>query len=153
MPQYVAGVNTPNSVINTNDTRLLARGFSVGLLDPSHTDGRVQDWNLTFEKEVSTSMVAKISYIGNYGDRQQQEIHYNDATPSYIWYATRHEPLPTGEFSGVATRPYDQRAYGNITLYAPTGYANFNGFQFELGACQPLDQLASPFAVGRIRAS
>ena len=34
VPQYVAGVNTPDSIINTNDTRLLARGFDVGVLDP-----------------------------------------------------------------------------------------------------------------------
>ena len=52
VPQYTAGVNTPDSIININDTRLLARGFNVGLLDPDHTEGRVQDWNLTFEKEI-----------------------------------------------------------------------------------------------------
>ena len=88
VPQYIAGVNTPDSIININDTRLLARGFNVGLLDPHHTDGRVQDWNLTFEKEIMANTVVRIGYIGNYGDQQQQEIHYNDATPAYIWYAT-----------------------------------------------------------------
>ena len=132
IPQYIAGVNTPDSIINVNDTRLLARGFNVGLLDPHHTEGRVQDWNLTFEKEVMTNTVMKISYIGNHGDRQQQEVHYNDSTPSYIWYVTKKAPLPPGEFSGVATRPYDQQVYGNITLYAATGYANFNGMEFQL---------------------
>jgi hypothetical protein len=132
VPQYVAGVNTPDSIINVNDTRLLARGFNVGLLDPHHTDGRVQDWNLTFEKEVMNGTVARVGYIGNYGDKQQQEVHYNDATPAYIWYATTKTALPTGAFANVATRPYDQQVYGNITLYAPTGYAHFNGMQFEL---------------------
>jgi hypothetical protein len=115
-----------------NDTRLLSRGFSVGLLDPNHTDGRVQDWNVTFEKEVMNDTVARVGYIGNYSDKQQQEVHYNDATPSYIWYATTHNPLPTGEFASVATRPYDQQVYGNIVLYAPTGYARYNGVQLEL---------------------
>ena len=132
VPQYIAGVNTPDSIINTTDTRLLARGFNVGLLDPHHTDGRVQDWNLTFEKEILDNMVMRIGYIGNYGDKQQQEVHYNDATPDYIWYATTQSPLPTGPFANVATRPYDQQAYGNITLYAPTGYARYNGVQVEL---------------------
>ena len=132
VPQYIAGVNTPDSIINTNDTRLLARGFNVGLLDPHHTDGRVQDWNLTFEKEILDNTVMRIGYIGNYGDKQQQEVHYNDATPDYIWYATTQTPLPTGAFANVATRPYDQQAYGNITLYAPTGYGRYNGVQVEL---------------------
>ena len=55
-----------------------------------------------------------------------------EATPAYIWYATKKQPLPTGEFASVATRPYDQSVYGNITLYAPTGYGRYNGMQFEL---------------------
>src|SRR5437899_6363697 len=79
-----------------------------------------------------SNTVFKIGYVGNYGDKQQQEIHYNDATPAYIWYTTRHEPLPTGEFAGVATRPYDQRVYGNITLYAATGYGRYNGMEVQL---------------------
>jgi hypothetical protein len=132
VPQYIAGVNTPDSIINTSDTRLLARGFNVGLLDPHHTDGRIQDWNVTFEKELRDNMVMRIGYIGNYSDNQQQEVHYNDATPDYIWYATTKSPLPTGPFANVATRPYDQQVYGNITLYAPTGYARYNGVQVEL---------------------
>jgi hypothetical protein len=76
--------------------------------------------------------VLSVRYVGNHGGNQQQEIHYNDSTPAYIWYATRKTPLPGGEFSGVATRPYDQQAYGNITLYAPTGYSNYNGVEFQL---------------------
>ena len=134
VPQYIAGVNTPDSIINTNDTRLLARGFNVGLLDPHHTDGRVQDWNLTFEKEIMANTVMRIGYIGNHGDHQQQEVHYNDATPDYIWYATTKTPLPTGPFASVATRPYDQQVYGNITLYAPTGYGKFQRRSVRIGA-------------------
>jgi hypothetical protein len=132
VPQYIAGVNTPDSIINTTDTRLLARGFNAGFLDPHHTDGRVQDWNVTFEKEIMDNTVMRVGYIGNYGDKQQQEVHYNDATPDYIWYATTKTPLPTGPFANVATRPYDQQTYGNITLYAPTGYGRYNGVQVEL---------------------
>lgn len=127
--RYIAGVNTPDSIINTTDTRALSHGFNVGLLDPHHTDGRVQDWNVTFEKEIMDNTVMRIGYVGNYGDRQQQEVHYNDATPDYIWDVTTHTPLPTGPSANVATRPYDQQAYGNITLYAPTGYGRYNGVQ------------------------
>ena len=119
VPQYIAGVNTPDSIININDTRLLSRGFGLTVRDPKLSDGRVQDWNLTFEKEVMPDTVARIGYVGNYGDKQQQAVRYNDATPAYIWYATHETPLPTGEFASVATRPYDQQAYGDITVYAP----------------------------------
>jgi Carboxypeptidase regulatory-like domain len=132
VPTYLAGFNAPSSLINTNDTRLLTRGFSAQFLDPHHTDGRVQDWNLTIEKEVMAHTVARVAYVGNYGDKQQQWVDYNDNTPDYIWYATRHEPLPTGEFAPVARRPYDQSTYGNINFFSATGYGRYNGVQMEL---------------------
>ena len=44
----------------------------------------------------------------------------------------RRAPLPTGPFASVATRPYDQQAYGDITLYSPTGYGRYNGVEVEL---------------------
>jgi len=132
VPQYVAGVNTPSSIINTNDTRLLTRGFSGQFLDPHHQDGRVQDWNLTVEKQVGPSMVAKVSYIGNYGDRQQQWINYNDQTPEYIWFATQKTPLPPGPFASVARRSYDQTTYGDLNLFTTSGYGWYNGVQLEL---------------------
>jgi hypothetical protein len=130
--QYIAGVNTPDSIINVNDTRLLSRGFGLTVRDPKLNDGRVQDWNLTLEKEVMPETVARVGYIGNYGDHQQQAVRFNDATPPYIWYATNKTALPTGEFSSVATRPYDRQAYGDITVYMPVAYGHYNGAQFEL---------------------
>ena len=132
VPAYVAGRSTPDSIIDTTDTRLLARGFSGRFLDPHHADGRVQDWNFTIEKEVMANTVVRAAYVGNYGDKQQQWTYYNEATPDYIWYATRREPLPTGSFASVATRPYDQQTYGSIDLFAATGYGRYNGVQFEV---------------------
>jgi len=129
---YRAGINTPSSIINTTDTRALSRGFNVGLLDPYHTEAIVQDWNFTIEKEIGNNTIVRVGYIGNHGSNQQQEVHYNDSTPDYVWLATTKTPVPGGAFANVATRPYDQQVYGNITLYAPTGYSNYNGAQFEL---------------------
>jgi hypothetical protein len=131
-PQYVAGVNTPDSLININDTRLLTRGFSVQLLDSHIRDGKVQDWNFTIEKEVVPNMVVRAAYVGNYSTNQQQWVDYNDATPDYIWYTTTHQPLPTGEFASVATRPYDKQVFGTINFFTPSGYSHHNSFQFEM---------------------
>jgi len=125
-------VNTPDSIIDINDTRLLARGFSAQFLDPRHTDGRVQDWNFTVEKEVASNMLVRAAYVGNYGDKQQQWVTYNDQTPDYIWYVTRREPLPTGPFASVARRTYDRNVYGTINLFTASGYGRYNGFQVEL---------------------
>ena len=75
--------------------------------------------------------VVRLAYVGNHTDFIQQYVDYNDATPAYVWYATRKAPLPTGEFASVATRPYDQQTYADVNLYSPTGYGNHNSFQAE----------------------
>jgi hypothetical protein len=131
VPKYIAGVNTTNDVININDTRTLTRGFSARVLPSNYIDGRVMDWNLTLEKEVMSNTVLRAAYVGNYSTNQQHYVGYNDSTPSYIWYASKKEALPTGEFSGVATRPYDQTVYGTINMFSPLGFSHHNSLQFE----------------------
>ena len=132
VPQYIAGLNTPSSIINTNDTRLIARGFTAIQLDPNLADPYVQDWNLTLEKEIANNMVMRFAYTGNYSGNIQQNVQLNDATPDYIWFATTRTATPGGEFAGVARRPYDQQVYGTVTRYGNTGYSRWNGFQAEI---------------------
>ena len=133
VPQYVSGLNTPDSIININETRLLTREASTRSgSNPNLRDPRIHDWNLTFEKEVTTDMVARIGFVGNHTVDIQQTEALNDSTPAYIWYATRRTPLPMGEFANVATRPYDQKVYGSVNQYNSTGYEWYNGLQLEL---------------------
>jgi hypothetical protein len=132
-PQYIAGVNTPNSVINTNDTRLITRGsFSARILDPNMVDPMVYDWNLTFEKEIMANTVIRLGYLGNRTANLSQMVELNRSTPDYIWYVTQGRPLPTGEFASVATRPYDQQVYGNIDLVRSGGFSWYNGLQMGI---------------------
>lgn len=133
VPRYVAGVNTSDaSIININDTRTISRGFQALQIDPNLTDPKVQEWNFTIEKEITGSMVTRFAYVGNKTTNVLQNVNLNESVPEYIWYATRRTPLPTGEFSGVARRPYDQQVYGTVNRLGSTGYSNWNGFQAEL---------------------
>ncbi len=131
VPQYVGGLNTPNSIINLNDTRLITPGFSAYFLDPHQADPRVQDWNLTIEKEIMANTVVRATYLGNHVGRMLQQINYNDSTPSYIWYATQKQPVPTGLYSSVATTPWGNQAYGGVYEYSPVGHSNYNGLSME----------------------
>jgi hypothetical protein len=106
--------------------------LDVGLLDPYHTESRVQDWNLTFEKEIMDNTIVRVAYVGNHGDHQQQEVHYNDSTPAYVWLQTTKTPVPGGRVRRRGHAAVRQTGYGNITLYTNSGYGNFNGAQFEL---------------------
>ena len=130
--QNVAGANSTNA-IDINDVRTLPRGFaSSSYRSLNQPDGRVQDWNLTVEKEVMPNTVARVSYVGNYSGNQEVWVRHNESTPAYIWYATKSEPLPTGEFASVATRPWDSNVYASVNELTAKGRSRFNGLQLEL---------------------
>lgn len=131
VPQYVAGLNTPNSIINLNDTRLITPGFSAYFVDPHQADPRVQDWNLTIEKEIMPNTVVRATYLGNHTSRILQQINYNDQTPSYIWYVTQKQPTPTGLYSAVGTTPWGNQVWGAVDEYSPIGHSNYNGVNLE----------------------
>jgi len=61
-----------------------------------------------------------------------QYYSYNDAPSAYVWYKTTGQPLPTGTFSNVATRPYDQTLYGTVQTYQKSGWSNDSSLQLEL---------------------
>ena len=133
VPQYVAGVNTPSSIIDVNDTRLITRGsFSGTRIDPNLVDPMVHDWNLTIEKEIMRNTVLRVGYVGNHTVNQSALVNGNTSTPSYIWYATTKTPTPTGEFASVATRPYDQQVFGNVDTLSPVGFSWYNGVQLGI---------------------
>ena len=133
VPRYVAGANTPSSIIDTNDTRLITRGsFSGTRIDPNLVDPMVHDWNLTLEKEIFSNTVLRVAYVGNHTVNQSALINQNSSTPAYIWYATTKQPLPTGEFSSVATRPLDQQVYGNLDTLSSVGFSWYNGVQMSV---------------------
>jgi hypothetical protein len=132
VPVYVAGLNSANA-IDVNDTRTLPRGFASAYFRSPHLpDGQVQDWNLTLERYVLPGAVLRVSYVGNYSRNQEVWVRHNEATPAYIWYVTRRERMPTGEYANVATRPWDQTVYSSVNEYTPKGWSRFNGLQLEL---------------------
>jgi hypothetical protein len=132
VPQLVAGVNTTDSIIDLNDTRALPRGFTASYMDPNQPDAKVYDWNFTIEKEVMPNTVLRLAYVGNNSVNQQMIVRENESTPDYIWYMTRREPTPTGPFSSVARRPYDQQVYGTVNRSANIGFSRNNSFQVEI---------------------
>jgi hypothetical protein len=132
VPTVIAGQNSRN-VITLDNANSLARGSMVAsYFAKNQPDARVQDWNLTIEKEVMADTVARVSYIGNHGSNYEQFNRYNEPTPDYIWFVTTGEPLPTGPFANVARRPFDNQTYGTIEEYRMSGWSNYNGVQFEL---------------------
>jgi hypothetical protein len=131
VPTVVGGINSQNA-INVSDASSIVRGSPfVNYFARNQPDSRVHDWNFTLEKEVMANTVLKASYVGNHIDNLEMLYDYNSSTPDYIWYATTGLPLPTGEYAGVARRPYDQTVYGTVQEYRRSGWSNFHGLSLE----------------------
>ena len=132
VPTIIAGQNS-RTVVSLDTPRGLTRGSPlVSYFDPHQQDTRAQDWNLTLEKEVVSNTVARVGYIGNHVGNLEEYSRYNENPPDYVWYVTTGLPFPTGEYSGVGRRPYDQQVYGTVEQYLKSGWSNDHGMQFEL---------------------
>jgi hypothetical protein len=131
VPERIAGTNSRDAV-QLSDPRGLTRGAPLAsYFAPDQPDARVQDWNITFEKELMPDTVARVAYVGNRGSNLEQFYRFNENMPDYIWFATTGERLPTGEYSGVARRAYDQQVWGTIEEFRKSGWSNYNGVQLE----------------------
>lgn len=132
IPTMVAGVNSREAVTLGDASALARGGVTVSYWAKDQPDPRVQDWNLTLEKEVLPHTLARVAYVGNHGSHLEQFYRYNENPPDYVWYTTTGLKLPSGEYSSVARRPYDQQVYGTVEEYRKTGWSNYNGMQFQL---------------------
>ncbi|MGH9662467.1 MAG: carboxypeptidase regulatory-like domain-containing protein, partial [Bryobacteraceae bacterium] len=131
-PAVIAGVNSANT-LNPNEPGGVTRGsFLTSYFEPEQPTSRAHEWNLTLEKEILDSTVVRIGYVGTHGSKLEQFYTFNDAPNTYVWYLNTGLPLPTGEFSGVSRRNFDQVSYGSIESYRKTGWSNYNGVQFEI---------------------
>jgi hypothetical protein len=132
VPNVVAGLNSRDVIVLEEASGLTRGSVNMSYFAPNQPDPRVHDWNFTFEKEVMPNTLARVAYVGNHGSNLEQYYTYNNPTPDYLWFTTTGQRLPTGEFSGVARRPYDQVVYGQIEEFRKSGWSNYHGMQFEL---------------------
>lgn len=130
VPTIVAGQNSAN-VVDLNNPNAVGRGISVVGVDPNFPNLRIHEWNLTVEKQLTETTVIRLRYNGKHGVNADQLNEIDPAPTSYVWYMTRDVPLPTGSYSSVANRPYDQNAYTSVRLLARTGYINAETFTIE----------------------
>jgi hypothetical protein len=132
VPTVIAGVNSQN-VVDLDQPRGINRGpGKISYFAQNQPDSRAHTWNLSLEKEVMSSTVARARYVGNHSSGLSQFYNYNDATPDFIYYPTTGQPLPTGEFANVARRFYDQQVMGGLEEFRQTGWGNSNGVELEL---------------------
>ena len=126
----VAGFNSSN-VVNTTTPNSLGIGQNISALASHLPTSRVHEWNAEIEKELGHSMVVRFKYSFKHGWDLDQQTNINPQLSNYNWYATTLQPLPTGSYSNVARRTFDNNAYQNITMVTKTGMSNSNMFVGE----------------------
>jgi hypothetical protein len=120
-------------VISLDQPRGITRGTpQISYFNPNLPDSRSHSWNLTVEKEIMPSTLARVRYIGNHTSHLSQWYSYNQPTPDYIYYATTGQPKPTGAFANVALRPFDQQVLGTIQQYTNSGFGNVQSGDLEI---------------------
>ncbi len=131
-PVYVAGVNSTNA-ISLNSPQGISRGSAaVYYFAADRPDSRIHTWNLSLEKEIMAGTAVSARYVGTHNAHLDAWYSMNDSTPAYVWYMTKRQPMPTGEYASVATRPYDQRVLGTVYEYQKIASGNYNGVELEL---------------------
>jgi hypothetical protein len=75
--RFVPGGDThPLPPIPTGDAEFPAFG-AYGVMDPDINSTRVQQWNVTVERQLGMAWQASASYIGSYADRLWGQVHLN----------------------------------------------------------------------------
>jgi hypothetical protein len=131
VPIVQAGVNSAN-VIDLNDPTSVSRGRSVVGLDGAQPSLRIHEWNLALEKQIAKSTVIRLTYKGKHAINADQLFNINATQTDYVWYLTTGRALPTGEFSNVLRRPYDQNAYTDVRILQRSGYLNSSTWALEI---------------------
>ncbi|SPE37027.1 hypothetical protein SBA3_2560003 [Candidatus Sulfopaludibacter sp. SbA3] len=132
VPTVIAGLSSANAVDPNSPSAITPGSFTVTYFDPNYPDTRVANWNVRLEREMLLNTLASVTYIGTHGWNLDQDHYMNQAPNSYIWYVTTGLPLPTGTYSGTATRNLNQTTYGNLEEFGKYGWSNSSSVQFEL---------------------
>ena len=73
---YAAVGGDPHPIVTNRDTTYPAFG-SFGTMNPDINSPRVQNWNVTFERQIGASWGISASYIGSYSDRLWAQTPFN----------------------------------------------------------------------------
>jgi outer membrane receptor protein involved in Fe transport len=81
----------------------------------SNLTPNVEQWNLTFERQLASSLVVRASYVGSHGNHLNLNLNENVAVPG------------PGPVSPRQPYPY----YGVVSGWEPRGVSNYDGLQLS----------------------
>jgi hypothetical protein len=131
VPSIIAGLNSETAV--TLDGAIpLTRGITVHHMLPDMPTPVAYEWNFTTEYEFMERTVFRLGYTGTAGRDQEQWEARNIQPTDYNWFVTTKLPLPTGTYASTARRSIDKLLHGEMRIYRPEAYNNYNGIRAEV---------------------
>jgi hypothetical protein len=116
--------------IDVDNPASIGRGASVVAMGklPSM---KIHEWNATLERQFGRSMVFRVRWTYRHGWNADQLNNINPQQTNYVWVTTTGTNYPTGTYSGVARRPYDQKSFTDIRILQKTGRIDSSTFAVE----------------------
>ena len=114
---------------------------AYGVMDPDINSTRVQQWNVTFERQLGTAWQASASYIGSYADRLWGQVHLNPGNFMGLGPCSIHgESFRTCTVPGNVDRrrtfyleqPMEGQGLGPVVRYDDVGEQVYRGLKLSI---------------------
>jgi hypothetical protein len=137
--RFVGGDTHPLSSDPPRDAQYPAFG-AYGVMDPDINSTRVQQWNVTVERQLGTAWQASVSYLGSYADRMWGQVHLNPGNFMGLGPCTIHgQTFPSCTVTGNVDRrrtfylenPAEGQWLGPVVEYADVGEQSYRGLKLS----------------------
>jgi len=129
----------PHPILTHRDTEFIPYG-AFGAIDPDINSPRVQQWNVTLERQIGLVWQVALSYLGSYTDRLWNQLAINPGvflglgpcTLQGTFYATCSNNGNLNErrvFSLSGENPAAARLLGNMDIHTDLGTQDYRGLK------------------------
>ncbi len=137
-PPFAVPISVSSGVITAENPGASLATTSLGpaAINPNFNDMYAQDWNLTIDRQLTSSMGLSVAYVGMKGTHLQLTQNINQPfVTNGIYGSTR--PFPTLPATSAilpsqCTAPHPNCTFGNINQVNSNGNSNYNALWVTL---------------------
>ena len=131
----------PHPILTSPDTQYIPFG-AYGATDPDINSPRIQQWNVTFERQVGSVWQVAATYLGSYTDRLWGQVALNPGvflglgpcTLGGVFYPTCSTNTNLNErraFSLSGENPAAAQLIGNMDMHTDLGQQSYRGLKLS----------------------
>ncbi len=123
----IMGVNSSDNV-NTATTNAILPGISVETLSRDFPPDFATEANVTIEQPFKGNSALRVSWIYTNGTHLDHYYNPNNGPSAFVWEMMTDTVVPSANGS-EATRPYDNKTWGNNAIIEKDGWSNDNALE------------------------